>query len=73
MVYLYILGEATSAPLNEYTTDEAYDYLETSAESGEFGLLHSSSAVLTLALFSQGRDFSTLNGSFFTVGTSVLR
>ena len=73
VVYFYILGEATSAPLNEYTTDEAYDYLETSAESGEFGLLHSSSAVLTLALFSQGRDFSTLNGSFFTVGTSVLR
>ena len=36
VVYFYILGEAASAPLNEFTTDEAYDYLETSAESGKF-------------------------------------
>jgi hypothetical protein len=35
VVYFYILKEALSAPANEYSTNEAYLYLETSAESGK--------------------------------------
>jgi len=39
VVYFYILKEALSAPANEYSTNEAYLYLETSAESGTLALL----------------------------------
>lgn len=35
VVHFYIVSPAPSAPLDEYSTDEAYEYLTTSAASGE--------------------------------------